>query len=54
MYIEDDDDDVLTFTRVVTTTVEPRYNEVPRDRKNYFVISGFCYKRNPDITKLPK
>ena len=53
MYIEDDDDDVLTFTRAVTT-VEPRYNEVPRDRKNYFVISGFRYKRNPDITELPK
>ena len=35
-------------------TVEPRYNEVPRDRKNYFVISGFCNKRNPDIVTLPK
>ena len=34
--------------------MEPRYNEVPRDRDNYFVISGFCYKRNPDLTKLPK
>ena len=34
-------------------TVEPRYNEVPRDRTIYFVITGIRL-RNPDITKLQK
>ena len=24
-------------------TVEPRYNEVPRDRQNLFTITRFCY-----------
>ena len=38
----------------IRITVELRYNEVPRDRNNYFVISGLRYKQNPDITKFPK
>ena len=33
-------------------TVEPRYNEVPRDWENVFVISRVRYKRNPVITNL--
>ena len=28
-------------------TVEPRYNEVPRDRTIYFVTKGVRYKRDP-------
>ena len=27
--------------------MEPRYNEVPRDWENVFVISGVRYKQNP-------
>ena len=38
----------------VPATVEPRYNEVPKDRTIYFVITGILYKRYPDITKLLK
>ena len=45
---------IISWINQYRSTVEPRYNEVPRDRKNYFVISGFRYKRDPDITKLPK
>ena len=36
------------------STVPPRYNEVPRDGTIYFVLTGVCNKRNPDITKLLK
>ena len=32
--------------------VEPRYNEVPRDWENVFIISRVRYKRNPVITNL--
>ena len=35
-------------------TVEPRYNDVPRDWENYIDISGYRYKRIPDITILEK
>ena len=35
-------------------TVEPRYNEVSRDRTTYFIIMGVHNKRNPDITKVLK
>ena len=31
-----------------------RYNEVPRDRTIYFVITGIRYKRYPDTTTLLK
>ena len=34
--------------------MEPRYNEVPRDWENVFVISGVRYKRNPVITNVGK
>ena len=34
--------------------MQPWYNEVPRDRTIYFVITGDRNKRNPDITKLLK
>ena len=35
---------------VVRTTVEPRFNEVPRDWGNWFVISRFCsiHFKRPD------
>ena len=44
----------LRFCVCQSHSMEPQYNEVPRDCKNYFIISEFHYKRNPDITKLPK
>ena len=37
-----------------TTTVEPRYNEVPRDWGNLFVISRVRCIENLDITNLWK
>ena len=36
------------------STVEPRYNEVPKDWTIYFIITGVRFKGNPDITKLLK
>ena len=35
-------------------TVEPRFNEVPRDWGNLFVISRVCYIENLHITNLSK
>ena len=35
-------------------TVEPQYNDVPRDWQNYVVISRYCYKQIPGITILEK
>jgi len=34
--------------------VEPRYNDVPREWWNYIIISGYRYKRIPNITILEK
>ena len=36
----------------ICVTVEPRYNEVPRDWENVFVIWRVRYKGNPIITNL--
>ena len=32
--------------------MEPRYNEIPRDRQNYIVLSGHRFKRIPSATIL--
>ena len=31
------------FVREIITTMEPRYNEVPRDWQNFFAVTGFYY-----------
>ena len=36
------------------STVEPRFNELPRDWGNLFVISRVCYIKNLDITNFWK
>ena len=35
-------------------TVEPRFNEVPRDWGNWFVLLRVCYIENLNITNLQK
>ena len=35
-------------------TVEPRFNEMPRDWQNWFVISRVRYIENLDLTNLRK
>ena len=40
--------------RQVLGRVESRCNDVPRDWRNHIVISGYRYKRIPDITILEK
>ena len=32
--------------------MEPRYNDVPRDRQHYIVLSGYRFKRIPNTTIL--
>ena len=41
---------MFSFLISSSTTVEPWYNEVPRDWAIYFVIAGVCNKQNPDKT----
>ena len=36
----------------VPYTVEPRYNDMPREQWNYIVISRYRYNETPDITIL--
>ena len=44
----------VKMRRATAATVEPRYNDVPRDWQNYIVVSGYPFKRIPDIMILEK
>ena len=45
---------IVSRPLILRTTMEPRYNDVPRDWRNYIVISGYRYKRIPRMTILAK
>ena len=39
---------------IISNSVKPRFNEVPRDRRNLFVISRVSYIEQLDLTNFRK